>query len=95
MPDCMFRQTGFKKNNFISLTRSMMNLDFQQDLKKLACPVLVICGEKDIANKKASQKLKEQIPYGKITFIKNAGHEVNIDAPKQLGKVLDRFLNDI
>lgn len=47
IPDRIFLQIGYTKSDFIKLSKSMMNLNFQQDLRTLTCPVLIICGEKD------------------------------------------------
>lgn len=91
MPNSAFKDMGFGKDDFISLSKSMMELDFQYDLKNINCPVLVVCGEKDKANKQAALQLKEQIPTAEFTTIAKAGHEVNIQAPQQLSCVLSSF----
>lgn len=91
MPESAFKETGFGKAGMISLSKSMIGLDFYQDLKCIHCRTLVICGEKDRANRRASMKLKEQIPNAEISLIPNAGHEVNVDAPALLGKELKTF----
>lgn len=62
MPGSIFSNIGFQKSDFISLCNSMIELEFQQDLKDIQCPVLVVCGDKDKANKPASMNMKELIP---------------------------------
>ena len=69
----------------------MIDLDFRHDLKKLLCDVLVVCGEKDKVNKKASIELNRLLPYSEIQLIENAGHEINIDEPEKLGRILNGF----
>lgn len=91
MPETSFKDIGLKKEDFIKLTNSMMYLNFSKDLENISCPVSVICGEKDKANKKSSQNLAVVIPKSEIHFIENSGHEVNIDAPKELAKIIDDF----
>lgn len=91
MPSSMFLKMGLQKSDFISLCKSMMNLDFTHHLKEIGCPVLVICGQKDKLNHQASLRLKKAIPYAKLVMIAGAGHEVNIDAPIKLGNELARF----
>lgn len=91
MPERSFLDMGFGKMDFINLSKSMMDINFQKDLHKITCPVMVVCGEKDTANKKASLKLKEQIPQAELTIIRNAGHEVNAEAPEKLGSALENF----
>lgn len=91
MPKSMFRQIGFEKKDFIHLCKSMMELDFSYDLKRISCPVLVVYGEKDTANKKASIKLAEILENAELKVIKGAGHEVNVDAPEKLAEILNDF----
>ena len=93
MPKATFENIGLEKSEFIHLCESMADLDFQNQLKNISCPVLVICGEKDMANKQASQKLQSQLLKAELRIIKNAGHEVNADAPNDLGKELLNFFN--
>ena len=57
MPNSMFKQTGFTKADVISLCGTMAELDFTESLHNVSCPVLIVCGEKDNANKKASKEL--------------------------------------
>lgn len=68
MPDSEFSKIGFQKSDFISLCKSMMDLDFSHQLKDIRCKVLVVCGEKDRVNRSASLQLAELIPdrkYGR------------------------------
>ena len=93
MPEKYFSKIGISKKNIISLTISMMDLNFENDLEKITCPVLIICGEKDIANAKASKKLKKLLNTSTLKLIQNAGHEVNKDNPKQLSDELNEFFD--
>ncbi|MBO5033639.1 MAG: alpha/beta fold hydrolase [Lachnospiraceae bacterium] len=93
MPKSTFQSMGLDKSVFIRLSKSMINLNFQNQLQNISCPVLVICGEKDTANKQASQKLQAQLSKAELRIIKNAGHEVNADSPKELGKELSNFFS--
>ena len=52
-----FNKIGFKKADVISLCDTMAELDFSNSLHKMSCPVLIVCGEKDNANKKTSKEL--------------------------------------
>lgn len=69
----------------------MMELDYSGELNKISCPVLVICGEKDRANRKASQELASRLAHAEFCVIEQAGHEVNVDAPERLAEALDGF----
>lgn len=91
----MFRQIGFEKKDFIHLCKSMMELDFSNDLQSIVCLVLVIYGEKDTANKKASMELGELLKNAEIKVVEGAGHEVNVDAPEKLAVILNDFYNQL
>ena len=69
----------------------MMKLDFSDSLSKITCPTLVICGEKDFANRKAAGKLADILTNAEMREIAGAGHEVNVDAPEALSEVLYSF----
>lgn len=91
MPKRAFSNMGFSKKDFIELSKSIMELNFEKDIHKLECNTLILCGEKDFANRVAAFKLKENIPNAKLQLVENAGHEINIDTPEKLGIILDRF----
>lgn len=93
IPEKYFKSMGLSRNDFIKLTSSMMNLNFNEGLNNILCPVLLICGDKDSPNKKATRNLYESISQAEIIFIKDAKHEVNNENPKELAKILNDFHN--
>ena len=95
IPQSQFCNIGLKKNDFITLTNSMADIDFTNVLYKINCPVLVICGEKDSVNKKAAIKLTEKLSNAKFVTIDNSGHEVNIDNPQELANAMNTFFDNI
>lgn len=91
MPEAMFSATGFSKEAFMRLCASMMALDFTDQLGQIACPVLLIVGEKDRANRRASEELAGLIGQAELRVVPGAGHEVNTDAPQALAGLLHAF----
>lgn len=91
IPEKSFNSMGMSKNDFIKLTNSMMNLNLNEGLNNISCPVLLICGDKDSPNRKATISLSKSISKSEMIFIKNAKHEVNNDNPKELAEVLNDF----
>ena len=92
MPESQFKDIGLKKKDFITLTNSMMDMDFTSSLNKVNSPVVVICGEKDNVNKKAAIKLARELPNAKFSTIDNSGHEVNVDNPQGLANAMKMLL---
>lgn len=70
------------------MQKSMLKLDFTPMLYKIICPVLIVCGQNDKVNQKAAKQLVKRLSNAKIEFIKNAGHEVNVDMPEKLAEVI-------
>ncbi len=95
MPKTMFQQTGFGKAEFLLLCKTMMELDFSGSIQKVTCPVLVICGEHDSANKKAAAELADILGNAELQMIHGSGHEVNVEVPEKLAEVLHNFYNRI
>jgi len=91
MPKRSFARTGFQKQDLIHFCRSMLDLDLREGLERITCPTLVVCGEKDKANRAAAMELKQRLPAAELCTLKGAGHEVNVEAPEALGTVLNGF----
>lgn len=91
MPNSTFGNIGFDKQDFITLTNSMADLDFSGDLKRVVCPVLIICGEKDRANRKAAKGLSEILQNAEFRLVEKSGHEVNVDAPESLAEIINEY----
>lgn len=95
MPKSMFQQTGFGKKEFIRLCKTMMELDFSSSIRSVSCPTLIICGERDSANKKASAELAGFLKDAEFQIISDSGHEVNIETPDKLAEVLHAFYKQV
>lgn len=89
MPSKSFDSMGLSKSNTIQLSHSMRSLDFSRRLCEIACPVTIICGEKDNANLKASKQLKVLLPQSKLHIIPGAGHEINKSAPEAISSIIN------
>ncbi len=91
MPNSNFTQIGFSKEQMISLTSSMRQLNFSDSLSQISCPTLILCGEKDRVNQKASKEMNQKIKSSTFSLIAQSGHEVNKDAPQELAKRIKQF----
>ena len=89
------RRLDLQKNEVIQLCKTMAELDFRPVLHKISCPVLVICGEKDKANRKAAESLASAVKHAELVILNNAGHEVNTEVPKPLAEVLRAFYQKV
>ena len=92
IPKSSFQKLGSSKSDFIRLTESLIDLDFRQGLKRIGCHTLVVCGEKDKANKRAAEQLAAKLSNAEILIVKGVGHEINTEAPEKLASLLKDFL---
>ncbi len=90
-PKSMFREMGFGKSDFLTLCKTMAELDFSDKIAGIACPTLIICGEKDTANKKAALDMSKLIENSELHIIEKAGHEVNVEAPERLAEIVRSY----
>lgn len=91
IPKKTFDNMGVSKENFIQLTNSMAELNIKEKILKLKSHTLVLCGEKDSANIESANKLNENIKNSELKIIKNAGHEINIEAPEKFSEIIKEF----
>ena len=91
MPKSTFENMGIKKNDFINLTNSMADLDIKSKVDNIKCKALILCGEKDNVNMESAKQLNRNIKASKLEIIKNAGHEVNTENPKELASIISKY----
>ena len=91
LPKSIFETMAFNKKDTFILGKTMKNLDFSNRVQKVQCPTLIICGEKDNSNIKSAYYLSENIKDAKLIIIKNTGHIVNEENPKELSKIINEY----
>ena len=93
MPKRIFEKIGCTKKDMLKLLKSMSKLSIPDKAPNIKCDTLIICveKEKDNINMKSAKQLNKVIQNSKFKIIKNAGHEVNIDNPKELANIIKDF----
>lgn len=67
-----------------------------EDLRRIACPTLVIRGEEDLVVSEAiARELASSIPGAELAVCPGAGHTVAIEAAEWFAARLDRFLGSV
>lgn len=92
MPERNFEGVGLSKRDFMCFMKSMEPINMTARLGMLSMPVLLLCGEADKPNAKASRMMAQAIPGARLLTIPHAGHEINRDNPEKLAEVLNAFL---
>lgn len=94
MPEEAFGGLGIAKSDFIRLVNELSNIDIPGLVEKISCRCLVICGENDTANLDSAMHIHEKIGDSNLVIIKESGHEINKDNPKDLAKEIGNFINN-
>ena len=94
LPKKLFETMAFNKKDTFVLGNTMKKLDFSNRVQNVKCPTLVICGEKDSANIRSADYLAENIENAKLEIMKNTGHIINEESPKELAETLTEFWKD-
>lgn len=95
MPKAAFEKMGCSKKIFISLVKSMGNLDIAENLDRIQCKSLILCGIKDNQNMDSAKSLNKKIKGSLFRTVSKSSHEVNIDNPKELSTFIYDFWNDV
>lgn len=92
MPEKAFAEGNLTRAQTISLCESMRRLNLRGEAMNLRCPVQMVCGKKDRANRRAAEEIAALIRTSggscRTWTITGAGHEVNADAPEKLAAAI-------
>ncbi len=69
----------------------------QDELSNLEMPILLVWGDKDtlIPLEEFGRPLKNQLSRSKLLIIKDAGHAVYLEKPREFNEILTDFLSEI
>jgi pimeloyl-ACP methyl ester carboxylesterase len=70
------------------------NYDIRNRLPEIAVPTLVIVGEKDRTNLKASEHLSREIKGSRLRVVSSCGHSVMIEKPEEFGQLVRQFIDE-
>lgn len=67
-----------------------------KDEYPLSCPVLLLCGEKDMAGSAKSYNRRWTKAEGHpLVMLKGAGHNANTDAPDEVNRLIEEFVSSL
>lgn len=95
LPESTFKNMAFNKKDTFILGNTMKDLDFSHKVNVIKCPTFIICGEKDKANMKSAYFFSQNIQQSEFIIIKETGHVVNEDNPKELARILDEYYDQL
>jgi pimeloyl-ACP methyl ester carboxylesterase len=99
-PDLFYNMTmenaaGFSLDSFFGSIRSLWHTDLRQAVRQMSVPAIGIYGQRDVIVMPNQAKYFENgyIPTARAIRVKNAGHFVMWDTPKQFNQVFQWFMD--
>ena len=82
-------------DEFINQWRALASrVDSWSMLKDIRCPTLILCGAHDaLCNEKLHRDMALEIKHARLEIIEEAGHLSTLDAPEQVNRALENWLN--
>ena len=73
------------------MAKEMAQFNVSKDLKNIVIPTLFVCGKNDPLLKK-NMADKFAIPPSKMVILENAGHDIAVEQPDKLSKIISNFI---
>jgi pimeloyl-ACP methyl ester carboxylesterase len=71
----------------------MGRIDGRGDLRRIACPTLLLCGAQDVLTPpKVHHEMAERIPHARLTIIENCGHLSTMERPAEVTEAMRGWL---
>ena len=82
-------------DEFINQWRALASrADSWSTLKDIRCPTLILCGVHDaLCNEKLHRDMALEVKHARLEIIQEAGHLSTLDAPEQVNRALENWLN--
>jgi 3-oxoadipate enol-lactonase len=78
---------------YISMARTIQQMDLRPLIRGLSCPTLVICGDEDAnTGPEAAWTLVESIPKSELSVVQGAAHFPNLEAPERFNPLVLEWL---
>ena len=94
LPRSIFKNMAFDKKETLSLTKSMVDINFENRIYDFSIPTILLYGDQDKTNIKSVQYFNDHMTNTKQIILSNTGHIVNEENPQELAKLLNDFFVD-
>jgi pimeloyl-ACP methyl ester carboxylesterase len=86
---------GAGKPGFVQALAANLDYDFRDRLTEIACPTLIVWGDKDrVITARDADRFAELIPGSRKVVFEDTGHVPMLERPGAFNALLDEFLNE-
>jgi len=82
------------RDAFLRQQRAIMGrIDGREDLRRVACPTLILCGAEDaLTPPKVHREMAERIPHARLVIVENCGHLSTLERPEEVTAAMREWL---
>jgi pimeloyl-ACP methyl ester carboxylesterase len=86
---------GAGKPGFLQALQAILEYDFRERLPEIACPTLIVWGERDrLINVRDADVFAELIPGSRKILLEDTGHVAMLERPGAFNALLEDFLSE-
>jgi pimeloyl-ACP methyl ester carboxylesterase len=86
---------GAGKPGFLQALQAILEYDFRERLPEIACPTLIVWGERDrLINVRDADVFAELIPGSRKILFEDTGHVAMLERPGAFNALLEDFLSE-
>jgi proline iminopeptidase len=72
--------------------RYLMNFDLHGMMTGIACPVLIVHGDRDVIPGAAVERMARSLPHADLRIVRESGHFVHVEKPEEYFSAIEKFL---
>ncbi|MBB6448514.1 pimeloyl-ACP methyl ester carboxylesterase [Geomicrobium halophilum] len=80
------------KQEWKRVWQAVIQMESRDDLKKISCPTLLLCGDQDRMMLRQQKIMVDEIPKSKFILIKDAQHGTNLDQSDAVNESIIQFI---
>ncbi|MBI3763212.1 MAG: alpha/beta fold hydrolase [Chloroflexi bacterium] len=93
---CVARLAANPKRSYFNAIRALVTFDAASRLREIACPTLVVAGERDATIPlSVKERLARGIPGAQLIIIPDSGHATPYDQAARFNRIVLEFVGDV
>lgn len=68
--------------------------DWWNEWRQIRCPVLIVHGDRGMVSPTVAEKMAATVPNGRQAEVADAGHDLHLEQPEQVGILVNEFLRE-
>lgn len=81
--------------NWVRIWDAVTRMESGNDLNKIKCPTLLLCGDHDTMTLRQQKHMEQHIPGAQLKWVSRAHHATNLDHPEEVNQYIKEFLDTL